>query len=110
MRIFIEEGKNATSRSYNKRHCHLLIQKPKHLTKAQLELLKEACKKDSLGQITHNMTVQTCWDADRLDLGRVGIRPNPKLLGTAVARNPDFISDAYFRSKQSFVNATFAEN
>ena len=35
--IFIEEGKNALSRSYNERHCHLLIQKPKHLTKAQFQ-------------------------------------------------------------------------
>ena len=34
---FIEEGKNALSRSYNERHCHLLIQKPKHLTKAQFQ-------------------------------------------------------------------------
>ena len=30
---FIEEGKNHLSKSYNDRHCHLLIQKPKHLTK-----------------------------------------------------------------------------
>ena len=35
--IFIEEGKNALSRSYNERHCHLLIQKPKHLTKAKFQ-------------------------------------------------------------------------
>jgi len=33
--VFVEEGLNALSRSYNERHCHLLIQKPKHLTKAQ---------------------------------------------------------------------------
>ena len=77
------------------------------LTEAQLELLKEACKKHSNGQITSNMTIQTCWDADRLDLGRLGIRPNPKLLGTAAAKNADFISEAYFRSKQDFVNTTF---
>ena len=79
------------------------------LTEAQLELLKEACKKHSLGQITHNLTIQTCWDADRLDLGRIGIRPNPKLLGTSVARKPEFINDAYFRSKQSFVSTNFIE-
>ena len=33
--VFIEEGKNATSRSYNERHCHMLIEKPKHLTLKQ---------------------------------------------------------------------------
>ena len=35
--VFVEEGKNALSVSYNQRHCHLLIQKPKHLTKAQFQ-------------------------------------------------------------------------
>ena len=33
--MFIEEGKNALSRSYNERHCHMLIEKPKHLTLKQ---------------------------------------------------------------------------
>ena len=33
--VFIEEGKNALSRSYNERHCHMLIEKPKHLTLKQ---------------------------------------------------------------------------
>ena len=27
-------------------------------------------------------TVDVCFDADRLDLGRVGIAPNPKLMAT----------------------------
>ena len=31
-------------------------------------------------------TVATCWDADRLDLGRVGITPDPELLFTAEAK------------------------
>lgn len=26
--------------------------------------------------------VQACWDADRLDLGRVGIIPDPERMGT----------------------------
>lgn len=29
-----------------------------------------------------DITVQTCWDADRLDLGRVGMTPDPKRLFT----------------------------
>jgi hypothetical protein len=28
-----------------------------------------------------------CWDADRLDLGRVGITPDPRRLGTKAGRN-----------------------
>ncbi len=35
-----------------------------------------------------DITVQTCWDADRLDLGRVGITPNPRWLCTACAKDP----------------------
>ena len=35
---------------------------------------------------TPTSTVQTCWDADRLDLGRVGITPDPRYLGTEVGQ------------------------
>lgn len=34
----------------------------------------------------HN--IQACWDADRLDLPRVGMEPNPKYLGTAYGLLP----------------------
>jgi uncharacterized protein len=41
---------------------------------------------------THpDVTVQTCWDADRLDLGRVGIMPHPNRLCTETARRPEMI-------------------
>ena len=32
------------------------------------------------GQVSEDATIQTCWDSDRLDLGRVGIFPSPKYL------------------------------
>lgn len=32
------------------------------------------------GHVSRDTTIQTCWDADRLDLGRVGILPNKKYL------------------------------
>jgi uncharacterized protein len=38
-----------------------------------------------------DVTVRTCWDADRLDLGRVGVTPDPILLCTDVARRPETI-------------------
>jgi uncharacterized protein len=31
-------------------------------------------------------TIGCCWDADRLDLGRVGIEPDPELMSTDAAR------------------------
>ncbi len=33
----------------------------------------------------------TCWDADRLDLGRVGIMPEPSRLCTAAAKRSDLL-------------------
>lgn len=57
-----------------------------HLDDARFELLFEACALHSDGAMEGNPTVQTCWDADRLDLGRVGIQPHPQRLCTAGAR------------------------
>ena len=44
------------------------------------------------------MTILTCWDADRLDIGRVGIRPVADKLCTNAAKDPDFINWCYKRS------------
>jgi uncharacterized protein len=49
-------------------------------------LLYQACQLHAEGFTEADPTVQTCWDADRLDLGRVGIFPEQKLLCTAAAR------------------------
>lgn len=64
------------------------------------EQLVYACRLHTSGLIEGNVTVQTCWDADRLDLGRVGIRPNPRLLCTAAARDAETIEWAYRHSRQ----------
>lgn len=64
----------------------------------ELELLTEACRGHSDGHTVADVTVMTCWDADRLDLGRVGIRPHPKKLCNKAARHPELISTAYERS------------
>lgn len=65
------------------------------LDSAGLELLMLACSEHSAGKVSRDATLQTCWDADRLDLGRVGIVPDPRRLGTAAARRPDVIEWAY---------------
>ena len=64
----------------------------------ELALLVEACSGHSDGQILADVTVMTCWDADRLDLGRVGIRPDPARLCNDAARHPELLSGAYRRS------------
>ncbi|MDL2345533.1 HD domain-containing protein [Deinococcus sp. MIMF12] len=56
------------------------------LTDAQLERLKWACEHHVSGQTTDDPTVGACWDADRLDLPRVGIQPQARYLSTAAGR------------------------
>ncbi len=65
-----------------------------------LELLTVACRGHSDGMMEGDPTVLTCWDADRLDLGRVGIRPRPELLCTEAARDPRILEWAYKRSRR----------
>jgi uncharacterized protein len=68
------------------------------LPDAELELLVAACRGHSDGLLEADVTVQTCWDADRLDLGRVGIRPDPARLCAAAARDSALIAWAFKRS------------
>lgn len=56
------------------------------LDDARFELLHEACRLHTDGLTTDDPTLGACWDADRLDLGRVGIVPKPKRLCTDAAR------------------------
>ena len=68
-------------------------------TSEELVLLTEACERHSLGLTKADVTIQTCWDADRLDLGRVGIKPNQKYLCTAAAKGSEVIQAAFLLSK-----------
>ena len=68
------------------------------LSRQQRRLLETACREHSDGGLDADQTVQTCWDADRLDLGRVGKRPDPARLATPHARAPGLIALAYARS------------
>jgi len=52
----------------------------------QLDLLLHACAGHADGTVSTDPTVGVCWDADRLDLPRVGITPRPELFSTDVAR------------------------
>ena len=65
------------------------------LVQADLELLVMACEGHSEGTREAPLIVQVCWDADRLDLGRVGIRPEPRRLCTAPARDPRYLAFAW---------------
>ena len=69
------------------------------VTDAEMELLTEALIHHSEGYTQGDVTVRVCWDADRLDLGRVGIEPKPDRLCTETARNDDVLFWAKARSK-----------
>ncbi len=65
------------------------------LPQVELDLLCYACEFHTAGLTDADITVQTCWDADRLDLGRVGIRPDKRLLCTEAAKDPGIMKWAY---------------
>jgi uncharacterized protein len=68
------------------------------LTDDQFALLTHACDRHTDGTTRADVTVQTCWDADRLDLWRVGIEPNPLYLCTRAAKTDDVRAWAYSQS------------
>jgi uncharacterized protein len=72
-----------------------------HLGDDDFALLFEAIRDHEHGRTRGDVTVLTCWDADRLDLGRVGRRPLPEYLGTEFARQKHTIEWAYRRSRTS---------
>ena len=48
------------------------------LSDNEFDLLYAACVGHTDGGTDADITIQTCWDADRLDLGRVRICPEPR--------------------------------
>ncbi len=47
-----------------------------------------------------NIDVRTCWDADRLDLWRAGIEPDPRYMFTATGKSPEMIALAAMENGQ----------
>ena len=66
------------------------------------KLLCRACSGHTHGHKSADETIMTCWDADRLDLGRVGIQPDSKYLFNDEAKR---IADKHdFESLDLFYN------
>lgn len=72
------------------------------VTDNQLDLLKFACSQHTDGETEGDLTVRICWDSDRLDLARVGIRPNARFLCTDAAKNKKVINWANTRSQANY--------
>jgi uncharacterized protein len=74
------------------------------LSQQRLGWLMLACERHSMGDIHSdlsghaNRTITTCWDADRLDLGRVGIKPVANKLCNSRSQQSVLIEALYARS------------
>jgi uncharacterized protein len=64
------------------------------LSDDQVEHLRHACQLHSNGIVHGPASAQVSWDADRLDLWRVGVRPDPRYLCTDFAKVPEVIQNA----------------
>lgn len=84
--------------------AHSLRGRLVHLDDTRFDLLYEACRSHTDGHTEGDATLQACWDADRLDLGRVGITPKPHRLCTDAAR--EILAWSHGRAIQGHVPMT----
>jgi len=57
------------------------------LAQRQREVFFEACAEHNQGLKSKDPTIAVCWDADRLDLPRLGIWPDVHVMSTPAARD-----------------------
>jgi len=87
------------------------ILRPKYspISDREFELLRYACEYHADGLTNADITVQTCWDADRLDLWRVGQSPQSDLLCTQAARDMEIQKWAMGRGLSNHTPAYITE-
>ena len=73
------------------------------LTDYEFHLLHQACCLHTRASTHEDLTVQTCFDSDRLDLGRVGKIPKAKHLCTDIAKSDEMIAWAHQRSIVGYI-------
>jgi len=78
----VDDGHGARAAEY----ASTLIGSLYNLSDAHFELLRYACVWHTDGVHHADATIGTCWDADRLDLGRVGVIPSPEFMSTDFGR------------------------
>lgn len=98
-RAVISEEAAKASAALSEAQAQLDFSKPKTIDAATNATARASVIEGALTRLdeqiadskTHlNPTIGVCWDADRLDLTRVGMTPKPKLLSTQAAR--DFLT------------------
>lgn len=58
----------------------------------KINWLLRAIRDHTGGRFAGNPSIACCWDADRLNLWRLGVRPDPAFLTTPAARSAEMIS------------------
>lgn len=79
------------------------------LDAVRLELLKAACAGHELGRVSEDPTIGCCWDADRLELSRLRMRPIPRFLSTTAALDPEVQRRAWERGIGAVIDSGIAE-
>ncbi len=70
----------------------------------RFELLRFACAHHTDPVTEGPLEVRTCWDSDRLDLGRVRITPDAEYLCTSIGKKPETIRWAHDRARLGYVS------
>ena len=87
----IDRGHGPRAASFAKKHRDLIP-----LNDIQFKQLTDACKGHTYGKRPDCITINTCWDSDRLDLLRVGIMPDADRLhneeAKRIANEVDFLA------------------
>jgi uncharacterized protein len=76
---------------------HLAREGVLRLDPARLDLLAEACAGHEHGGVSRDPTIGCCWDADRLELSRLGRPPKARFLSTDAAQDPVLQDEAWNR-------------
>ena len=79
------------------------------LSDAEFELLYVACRDHTDGETQADVTIQTCWDSDRLDLRRVGITPISEFLCTDAAKSEKTLAWANPRATNEVISDVIAD-
>ena len=94
----VDPGHGERAAEFMKTLCGDFIE----LCEDEYALLYHACANHTKEKTHPDVTIQTCYDADRLDLARAGIRVNPHRLCTTAAKNPEMITWANERSLSDY--------
>ena len=93
-----DKGHGPRAAVFSKQHRDLIP-----LNDIQFKQLTDACKGHTYGTRPECITINTCWDADRLDLLRVGIMPDANRLynkeAKRIANEADFLALSGFNHK-----------